>query len=675
MVAGDLVNTASRLQSAAEPGTVLVGEATRRATEQAIVYESAGEHELKGKAEPVALWRALRVVSGRRRRAEVGRPGGAVRRPRARAEADQGPLPRLRRRAAGAPRLGDRDRRHRQVAAAWEFYKYFDGIVEHGLLAPRPLPRLRRGRRLLGARGHGADALPDRRGRGSRRPRARSSRRRWRSTSPTPEERAFVEPRLAQLLGLDEAAAGDRQDLFAAWRLFFERLADAYPTVLAFEDMQWADTSLLDFVEYLLEWSRDYPLYVITLARPELHERRPGWGAGQRNFTSLYLEPLSQRGDGGAARGARARACPSGCATRSSRAPRACRCTRSRRCGCCSTAACSSRRARSTGRPGEIEALEVPETLHALIAARLDGLAPRSGGCCRTGRCSARPSRRDALAALSGISCRGAGAAALVARAQGGARRPVRPALARARPVRLPAGPRPPRRLRDALQARAQDPAPGRRRAPAERVRRTRTRWPRCSPRTTSPPTRPPPTPTTPPMIRAKAREMLARAGERAGSLGAPEEGQRYYEQAAELARGAVARGASCSSSAGRLASRRTDPSRRGSSSSERSRCYEEAGDTARPHGPARRSRTSTSRRARLEQAVARLEQALAELEQCRRRAPTLAAALAQLGRIRASSGHGDEAAEPLERALTPGGAAAAARGASSRRSPARRSC
>jgi class 3 adenylate cyclase len=64
MVAGDLVNTASRIQSAAEPGSVLVGEVTRRATEQAVVYESAGEEELKGKAEPVALWRALRVVSG-----------------------------------------------------------------------------------------------------------------------------------------------------------------------------------------------------------------------------------------------------------------------------------------------------------------------------------------------------------------------------------------------------------------------------------------------------------------------------------------------------------------------------------------------------------------------------------------------------------------------------------
>ena len=110
---------------------------------------------------------------------------------------------------------------------------------------------------------------------------------------PDPEERAFVEPRLAQLLGLGDHEPRERQDLFAAWRLFFERLADTYPTVLAFEDMQWADESLLDFVEYLLEWSRNSPLYVITLARPELLERRPTWGAGHRNFSSLYLEPLS----------------------------------------------------------------------------------------------------------------------------------------------------------------------------------------------------------------------------------------------------------------------------------------------------------------------------------------------------------------------------------------------
>jgi class 3 adenylate cyclase len=73
MVAGDLVNTASRIQTAAEPGTVLVGEVTRRTTDGAIVYETAGEHALKGKSEPVVLWRALRVVSGSAARSS--RPG------------------------------------------------------------------------------------------------------------------------------------------------------------------------------------------------------------------------------------------------------------------------------------------------------------------------------------------------------------------------------------------------------------------------------------------------------------------------------------------------------------------------------------------------------------------------------------------------------------------------
>ena len=117
MVAGDLVNTASRIQAVAEPGTVLVGEATRRATEPTIVYEDAGSHELKGKVGPDA---ALARAPGRLRRsrhAEVGRPRGAVRRPRPRAAPDQGPLPRLRGRGPGAPDLGHRHRRHRQVAA------------------------------------------------------------------------------------------------------------------------------------------------------------------------------------------------------------------------------------------------------------------------------------------------------------------------------------------------------------------------------------------------------------------------------------------------------------------------------------------------------------------------------------------------------------------------------
>ena len=175
--------------------------------------------------------------------------------------------------------------------------------------------------------------------------------------------------------GSRSSSARDRQDLFAAWRLFFERLADVYPTVLVFEDMQWADASLLDFVEYLLEWSREPPA-LRGHARAAGAARAPA-DLGRRAAELHVALPRAAlaAGDGGAARRARARACPTSCATRSSRAPRASRCTRSRRCGCCSTAACSCRTAPSYRPTGAIEALEVPETLHALIAARLDGLS------------------------------------------------------------------------------------------------------------------------------------------------------------------------------------------------------------------------------------------------------------------------------------------------------------
>ena len=92
-------------------------------------------------------------------------------------------------------------------------------------------------------------------------------------------ERRLVEPRLAHLLGLEQRTAADRGDLFSGWRLFFERLADKEPVVLAFEDLQWADSGLLDFIDYLLEWSAEFPLFVLALGRPELLSTRPGWAA------------------------------------------------------------------------------------------------------------------------------------------------------------------------------------------------------------------------------------------------------------------------------------------------------------------------------------------------------------------------------------------------------------
>ncbi|HEY2073277.1 MAG TPA: adenylate/guanylate cyclase domain-containing protein, partial [Gaiellaceae bacterium] len=286
MVAGDLVNTAARIQSAAPPGGVFVGEATRRTTEETVVYEDAGSFELKGKDGLTPLWRALRVVSGLRGSLKShGLEAPFVGRDRElrtikdlfHASADEGKARLLS--VTGIAGIG-------KSRLGWEFYKYFDGIAE--------TIYWHRGRCLPYGEGVTYWALAD------------MVRMRCRIAEDDDtaqgvaklravldehildaEERAFVEPRLAHLLGYAEHAEHEKHDLFAAWRLFFEKLTAVYPTVLAFEDLQWADESLLDFIEYLLDWSRDHPLFVVTLARPELLERRPTWGAGRRNFTSM----------------------------------------------------------------------------------------------------------------------------------------------------------------------------------------------------------------------------------------------------------------------------------------------------------------------------------------------------------------------------------------------------
>jgi tetratricopeptide (TPR) repeat protein len=108
---------------------------------------------------------------------------------------------------------------------------------------------------------------------------------------PDESERAWIGPALLSLLGV-ESGAGPQQ-LFGAWRIFFERLAASAPVVMVFEDLHHADSGLLDFVDHVMEWSRTVPILILTLARPELLQRRPDWGAGKRSFTSIHLEPIT----------------------------------------------------------------------------------------------------------------------------------------------------------------------------------------------------------------------------------------------------------------------------------------------------------------------------------------------------------------------------------------------
>ena len=104
-------------------------------------------------------------------------------------------------------------------------------------------------------------------------------------------------PAAASGWAASERADDRRTEAFAAWRRFFEALADAGPTVLVFEDLHWADEGLLDFVDHLVEWVRGVPLLVVATARPELLERRPGWGGGKVNASTVSLQPLSDARD------------------------------------------------------------------------------------------------------------------------------------------------------------------------------------------------------------------------------------------------------------------------------------------------------------------------------------------------------------------------------------------
>jgi hypothetical protein len=108
-------------------------------------------------------------------------------------------------------------------------------------------------------------------------------------------EARWIEGHLRPLVGLSgEAGTAERgAEAFSAWRRFFEGLTDQYPVVLVFEDLHWADDGLLDFVDYLLEWATDVRLLVVCTTRPELLERRPGWGGGKRNAVTISLPPLS----------------------------------------------------------------------------------------------------------------------------------------------------------------------------------------------------------------------------------------------------------------------------------------------------------------------------------------------------------------------------------------------
>ena len=113
------------------------------------------------------------------------------------------------------------------------------------------------------------------------------------TTKPTLAGSSRISSRSSGLASESELGGDRRDEAFSAWRRFFEAMAEQRPLVLVVEDLHWADESLLDFVDELVDWVTDVPLLVVATARPELLERRPGWGGGKLNATTLALAPLS----------------------------------------------------------------------------------------------------------------------------------------------------------------------------------------------------------------------------------------------------------------------------------------------------------------------------------------------------------------------------------------------
>ncbi len=375
IVAGDLVNTASRMQAVAPPGTVLVDEATERTASKAIAFEPAGEQVLKGKSSPVPAYRAMRVVAerGGRNRSETLEAPFTGRDTELRLLKDLYASTARERRISLVSLTGQAGVGKSRVM--WEFEKYLDGLVDTVRWNVGRSPAYGDGITFwaLGEMVRGRAGLLATDDELTTRNKIGDSVAEW---VPDEGERRWVESALLALLAVEPAPSGGRESLFAAWRTYFERISTGgTAVVLVFEDLHWADPGLLDFIDHMLEWSTGVPILIVTLARPELLERRPAWGAGRRNFVALHLDPLSDEAVGEML-GGLVTGLP----------PQAAEIIIRRADGIPLYAVetvrmlvADDRLAERDGAyvpVGDLTQLAVPETLHALIAARLDALDP-----------------------------------------------------------------------------------------------------------------------------------------------------------------------------------------------------------------------------------------------------------------------------------------------------------
>jgi predicted ATPase/class 3 adenylate cyclase len=275
LVTGDAVNVAARLQQAASPGEILIGDATHRLARDAVVVERVDSLTVRGKEDPVVTWRLIRVVEGA--------PSFA--------------------RRFDAPLVGRaRELAHLRLAferAVEERTNYLFTIIGpagigKSRLAAELLSTLSTAARIVSGRclayGEGITYWPLR----------EIVQELTRDQPGKPmvallkdeADGGAIAARVAGAIGRSEVP-GTAEETFWAVRRLFEALARERPLVVMFEDIHWAEPTLLDLIDHVAEWSRDAPILLLCLARPELLDSRPNWGGGKLNSASLMLESLT----------------------------------------------------------------------------------------------------------------------------------------------------------------------------------------------------------------------------------------------------------------------------------------------------------------------------------------------------------------------------------------------
>src|SRR5262245_38545182 len=291
MVAGDVVNTAARLQSGAPVNGILVGEGTYRATRHVIDYRDAPAVEAKGKSEPVKAWEVVGTLSrfgsdveqklrtplvGRERESDLLADAWT----RARTE-QSAQLVTL----VGVPGIG----KSRLVA---ELFQITDADEE--IISWRQGRSLPYGERVsfwaLGeiVKAHAGILESDDAATAEQKLEAMIE-----MLAEDEQEREWMTRHTRPLVGLEGAERTEREEAFAAWRRLLEAAAEHRPLVLVFEDLHWADDGLLDFVDHLADWATTVPILIVGTARPELLDRRPGWGGGKRNAFTVSIGALT----------------------------------------------------------------------------------------------------------------------------------------------------------------------------------------------------------------------------------------------------------------------------------------------------------------------------------------------------------------------------------------------